>query len=167
MKMDDLNELPSWDEDEFRDDEDEEGEEWKPNPTRNLCKAMYEQWNQVLIVLKAAFDSLKEPGTANLYSKDYIEDHKAMLLADAYEVGVKIRSSEAGLYIIRMENAAIIRKNAQFIKISTNGFINDDLMEEQYRLVIRNEIDTFRELFKQWVATFEKDDCEDEWGLFL
>jgi hypothetical protein len=165
MKMDDLNELPLWDEDEFRDDEDEEGEEWKPNPTRDLCKAMYEQWNQVLIVLKGAFDSLKEPGTANLYSKDYIEDHKAMLLA--YEVGVKIRSSEAGLYIIRMENAAIIRKNAQFIKISTNGFIDDDLMEEQYRLVIRNEIDTFRELFKQWVATFEKDDCEDEWGLFV
>ena len=46
-----------------------------------------------------------------------------MLLVDAYEVGAKIRSSEAGLYIIRMENAAIIRKNAQFIKISTNDFI--------------------------------------------
>ncbi len=40
-------------------------------------------------------------------------------------------------------------------------------MEEQYRLIIRSEIDTFRELFKQWVASFEKDDCEDEWGLFL
>ncbi len=40
-------------------------------------------------------------------------------------------------------------------------------MEEQYRLIIRNEIDTFRKLFKQWVATFEKDECEDEWGLFL
>jgi hypothetical protein len=89
------------------------------------------------------------------------------MLADAHEVAVKIRSSETGLYIIRMENAAIIRKNAQFIKISTNGFIEDDLMEEQYRLVIRNEIDKFRELFKQWAANFEKDDCEDEWGLFL
>lgn len=61
----------------------------------------------------------------------------------------------------------MIRKNAQFIKISTNGFIEDDLMKEQYRLIIRNEIDTFRELFKQWVATFKKDDCEDEWGLFV
>jgi len=164
--MDDLNELPEWDEDEFRDDE-EEGEEWKPNPIRDLCKAMYTQWNQVMIVLKAAFDSLKEPGEDSLYPKDYIEDYKAMMLADAHEVAVKIRSSEAGLYIIRMENASIIRKNAQFIKISTNGFIEDDLMEEQYRLVIRNEINKFRELFKQWVATFEKDDCEDEWGLFL
>ncbi len=166
MEIDDLNELPEWDEDEFQ-EEEEEGEGWKPNPTRDLCKAMYEQWNQVMIVLKAAFDSMQEPGDNRLYPKGYIEDHKAMMLADAYQVAAKIRSSEAGLYIIRMENAAIIRKNAQFIKISTNGFIEDDLMEEQYRLIIRSEIDNFRELFKQWVATFKKDDCEDEWGLFL
>ncbi len=164
MEIDDLNELPEW-KDDFHDAE--EGEEWKPNPTRELCKAMYEQWNQVMIVLKAAFDSMKEPGENNIYPKGYIEDHKAMLLGDAHQVAVKIRSFEAGLYIIRMENAAIIRKNAQFIKISTNGFIEDDLMEEEYRLVIRNEIDTFRELFKQWVATFEKDEYEDEWGLFV
>ena len=166
MEIDDLNELPEWDDDKFLDDEHEEGEEWKPNPTRDVCKAMYEQWNQVMIGLKAGFDSLKEPGEDSLYPKDYIEEHKAILLADAYEVGAKIRSSEAGLYTIRMENAAIIRKNAQFIKISTNGFIEDDLMEEQYRLIIPNEIDKFWELFKQWVATFEKDDCEGGWGLF-
>ncbi|MEO8961575.1 MAG: hypothetical protein ABI325_06825 [Ginsengibacter sp.] len=164
MEIDDLNELPEWDKDRLDNDE---GEEWKPNPTRDLCKAMNEQWNQVMIVLKAAFDSLKEPGENTLYSKDYLEDHKAMLLGDAYEVGAKIKSSEAGLYIIRMENAAIIRKNAQFIKISTNGFIDNDLMEGQYRLIIRSEIDIFRDLFKQWVATFEKDDCEDKWGLFI
>lgn len=164
MEIDDLNELPEWDKDRLDNDE---GEEWKPNPTRDLCKAMNEQWNQVMIVLKAAFDSLKEPGENTLYSKDYLEDHKAILLGDAYEVGAKIKSSEAGLYIIRMENAAIIRKNAQFIKISTNGFIDNDLMEGQYRLIIRSEIDIFRDLFKQWVATFEKDDCEDKWGLFI
>lgn len=164
MEPDDLNELPDWDEDEFDDDE---GEEWKPNPTRDWCKAMYQQWNQVIIVLKAAFDSLKEPGENSLFSKDHLDQHIAMILGDAHEVFIKIRSSEAGLYIIRMENAAIIRKNAQFIKISTNGFIEDDLMEDQYRMVIRNEIDIFRDLFKQWVATFEKDDYEDEWGLFI
>ena len=166
MRDDHLNELPNWDDDAFR-NEDEEGEEWKPNPTRDLCKAMYQQWNQVMIVLKAAFDSMKEPEEDDLFSKELLEDQKAMMLGDGYEVGAKIRSSEAGLYIIRMENAAIIRKNAQFIKISTNGFMYDGLMEEQHRQIIRDEIDKFRELFKQWVASFKKDDCEDEWGLFI
>lgn len=165
MKIDNLNELPEWEDDNFR---DEEGEEWKPSPTRDLCKAMYVQWNEVMIVLKASFDSLKQPDKENLYSKEHVEDMIGMLMGDAFEVGAKIRSSEAGgMYILTMENAAIIRKNAQYIKISTNGFMIDGLMEEEHRLIIRNEIDKFREIFKQWVASFEKDEFEDEWGLFV
>ena len=96
-----------------------------------------------------------------------MEDHIAMITGDALEVAVKIKSSEAGLYIIRMENAAIIRKNAQYIKISTNSFMLEGQMEPQHRLIIRDEIDKFKELFKAWVATFEKDEFEDEWGLFI
>lgn len=111
--------MPEWDDDEFLDKEDAEREDWKPNPTKDLCKAMDKQWIQVMMVLKAAFESLDNPGPDNLYPKDFIEDQVAMLISDGYEVGAKIRSSEAGLYIIRMENAAINRKNAQFIKIST------------------------------------------------
>jgi uncharacterized membrane-anchored protein len=66
-----------------------------------------------------------------------------------------------------MENAAIIRKNAQFIKISTNSFIVDGVMQPEHRLIIREEIDRFRELFKSWVNSFQKDEFEDEWGLFV
>ena len=165
MRIDDLNELPDWDDNGFSDDD--EGEGWKPNPTRDACKAMYQQWNTVMMVLKAAFDSLKEPKEEdNMLSKEMLEDHIAMLTGDAYQVAVKIKSSETGLYIIRMENAAIIRKNAQYIYISTNGFMQDGLMEPQHRQIIREEIDRFRELFKTWVSTFKKDEYEDEWGLF-
>ena len=166
MKDDDLNDLPKWDDHEF-DDEAEEGEGWKPNNTKAACKVMYQQWGTVMIVLKAAFDSLHEPSEEALMSKESMEDHVAMIMGDAYEVAVKIKSSEAGLYTIRMENAAIIRKNAQFIKISTNSFMLEGIMEPQHRQIIRDEIDNFRELFKTWVGTFKKDEFEDEWGLFV
>lgn len=165
MRNDDFHELPPWEDDEF--DHEEEGESWKPNPTREACKAMYEQWNEVMTVLRAGLDSLEEARDDGLFDKDYIEDFKGTLLGDAFEVAVKIKSSESGMYIIRMENASIIRKNAQYIKISTNGLLADGLMSAEYRQVIRNEIDTFRELFKVWVRTFEKDEFEDEWGLFI
>ena len=165
MNLDNLNELPEWDDNEFK-DKDSEREDWKLNLTSELCKAMYKQWNTVVLVMKAAFDSMNEPGEDSLFNKEYLDDQKEILLGDAYEVAAKIRSSEVGLYIIRMENAAIIRKNAQFIKISTNNFMEDDLMEAEHRLIIRQEIDVFRDLFKQWVASFEKDECQDEWGLF-
>ncbi len=39
MEIDDLNELLEWDGDAFRDEDAEEGEERKPNPTSELCKA--------------------------------------------------------------------------------------------------------------------------------
>lgn len=164
MKIDDFNELPEWNDHEF---ENEEGEAWKPNPTKDACKAMYQQWNMVMTVLRASLDSLKEPGEDDMFNKEMLEHQVAMLTSDAYQVAVKIKSSETGLYIIRMENAAIIRKNAQYIYISTNGFVYDGLMEPQHRQILRDEIDRFRELFKTWVATFKKDEYEDEWGLFI
>lgn len=165
MGFDNISGMPEWDDDDFR-DEDEEGEEWKPNPTRDACKAMYEQWKQVMIVLKGALETIKTDEAEDSFSAEYREDHKAMLLGDAYQVAVKIKSSEAGLYMIRMENASIIRKNAQFIKSSMLTMIAEKVIEDAHGRVIREEIDKFRMLFRHWVNTFERDEFEDEWGLF-
>ncbi|TAM99318.1 MAG: hypothetical protein EPN39_06890 [Chitinophagaceae bacterium] len=66
-----------------------------------------------------------------------------------------------------MENAAIIRKNAQSVASSLLSFMVEGLIEEKYAMAIRVEIDTFRELFKHWISTFVKDEYEDEWGLFV
>ena len=166
MKFDHLNDLPDWDDDEFK-DEDEEGEAWKPNPTRDACKELYKQWQQVMIVLNGALDSMVVEEKEDGFPADYWEDYKGMLLGDAYQVAVKIKSSEAGLYIIRMENASIIRKNAQFIKSSMLTMMSEGVIEKSHGQIIRDEIDNFRELFRIWVSTFEKDECEDEWGLFI
>lgn len=165
MDFDKLSGMPDWDDDDFR-DEDDEGEEWKPNPTRDACKTMYEQWKQVMIVLNGALDSMNTETGEQGFPAEYWEDHKAMVMGDAYQVVVKIKSSEAGLYMIRMENACIIRKNAQFIKSSILTMIAEGIIEEAHGMVIREEIDKFRLLFRQWVSTFEIDEFEDEWGLF-
>jgi hypothetical protein len=166
MNYDHLSDLPDWDDDDFK-DEDEEGEEWKPNPTKDACRDMYKQWQQVMIVLNGALDSMVIEEKEDGFPADYWEDHKAMLLGDAFQIAVKIKSSEAGLYTIRMENASIIRKNAQFIKSSMLTMMSEGVIEEAHGHVIRDEIDKFRELFKIWVSTFQKDEYEDEWGLFI
>jgi hypothetical protein len=166
MDYDNLSDLPEWEDEEFK-DEDEDGEAWKPNPTRDACKALYEQWQQVMIVLNGALDSMKIEEKEDGFPADYWEDHKGMLLGDAYQVAVKVKSSEAGdMYMIRMENAGIIRKNAQFIKSAMLTMIGEEVIEEAHGMVIREEIDKFRELFKIWVSTFKKDEFEDDWGLY-
>jgi hypothetical protein len=170
MSLDNLSGLPEWDDDEF-DDEDKEGEEWKPNPTKDACKAMYEQWKEVLTLLNAAFDTDHRPDEPEDEEenpeKSFLAQSKGMIIGDAYEVAVKIKSSEVGMYIIRMENASIIRKNAQFIKSNMLTMIAEGVIAEEHGRLIRSEIDKFRELFKAWVATFQKDEFEDEWGLFI
>jgi hypothetical protein len=168
MRFDNLSDLPEWDDNEFN-DEAEEGERWKPNPTKDACKAMYMQWQQVMMMLKGALETMQvkdEPEEAEM-PVDFWDDYKQTIIGDAYEVAVKIKSSEVGLYTIRMENASIIRKNAQYIYSSLLTLMIENVIEESYVRAIRSEIDTFRELFKQWVATFQKDEYIDEWGLFI
>ena len=121
-----------------------------------------------MIVLNGAMDSMNTNTGEDSFSAEHWEDMKGMILGDAYQVAVKIKSSEAGgIYVIRMENASIIRKNAQFISSSMLTMMAEGAIEEAHGHVIRDEINKFKELFKQWVSTFQKDEFEDDWGLFV
>ncbi len=156
----DLNELPEWDD--SLDEELEEGEEWKPNITKEACKALYEKWGTIMSMLKGGLPA--ECEEEDIHSSFY----QGMMIGDAYEVGAKIRSSEAaGIYVVRMENACIIRRNAQAIQSSMLIFMSEGDMDKEYGLLIRNEIEDFKKLFKVWVETFERDEFTDEWGLFV
>lgn len=162
MKDDNFSDLPGWD-DNLK-DPDNEGEEWKPNPTRDACKEMYKQWATIMTMLNGCLrDNIPKDDEDN-----FMADHQSMILGDAYQVGAKIRSSEAGgIYVIRMENASIIRKNAQAVQSSMLVFMAEGIIEKEYGEIIRKEIDVFKEIFRKWVRTFEKDEFTDEWGLFV
>jgi hypothetical protein len=170
MHFDNLSHLPEWDDDDF-DKEEEEGEEWKPKPTRDACKKLYLQWQQVMMMLNGAIETMQVPEEGKedevSFPKEYWDDYIGMILGDGYQVAVKLKSSETGLYTIRMENASIIRKNAQYIYSALLTMMIENVIEEGYVMAIRKEIDVFRELFKHWVSTFEKDEYTDEWGLFI
>ena len=162
MKDDNFSDLPGWD-DNLK-DHDDEGEEWKPNPTRDACKAMYKRWSTIMTMLNGCLRDNIIKGEES----DFIVEHQSMILGDAYQVGAKTRSSEAGgIYVIRMENASIIRKNAQLVQSSILVFMEEGIIDKEYGKVIRNDIDVFKDLFKKWVSTFEKDEFTDEWGLFI
>ena len=167
MNFDNFSDLPDWDEGRFI-FEDEEGDEWKPNPTRNACEALYKQWQQVMFLLKGILLPIITEKYESSIEASMDIDTARCLHGDAYIVGAKIRSSEAGnMYTLRMENAAIIRQLAQGIATGLLSFVEDDSADEKYIKVVRAEIDSFRKLFVAWVDTFEKDEFKDEWGLFV
>jgi hypothetical protein len=161
MKENNFSDLPDWDDD--LNDPDDEGEEWKPNPTRDACKEMYKQWSVIMTMLNGCLNKEEEKE-----NDSWTSDYQAMMLGDAMQVAVKIRSSEAGgIYVIRMENASIIRKNAQAVQSSMLLFMEEGVIDKDYGKIIRKEIDVFKDLFRKWVSTFEKDEFTDEWGLFI
>ena len=163
MKNDDLHDLPEWEEDQF-DVEENEGDEWKYQAKKERAKALYNQWRQVYTLVEGLL-SILEPNDET--PEEYLEHMKEMIHSDALLVCVKISGAEAGdMYVLRMENASIIRTAANSVYISMSGLRMMEVAEDAHLDAVRAEIDTFREMFKEWVNGFEKDEFEDEWGLF-
>lgn len=164
MDLDDLNFLPPWHEDFF---DDEEGEEWKTKETRQAAKALYEKWRDLYALIYAFSENLageQEEGKpeSHEYSVQQLIYENAMIIAPKI-----MGASVVDLYILQMENASIIRTNARQLMEQIGFAVLMGFADESYKKVIQEGMNEFRLLFKNWVNTFQKDDYEDEWGLFV
>ncbi|WP_332023945.1 hypothetical protein [Kaistella sp.] len=99
---------------------------------------------------------------------DYLQNTKTHLLENTLVIQAKISGAEAvNLWDIKMENAAIIRKCARELMVSYHSLTAFGFDEANYYLMVRKQIEEFRLLFREWVASFNpKHFIVDEWGLF-
>jgi hypothetical protein len=190
MNLNNLGDLPDWDELFIPFIEaDKNGEERPTSKTCKAAQALFAQWHEIMYMIRGSFDIEDEDfkmvemellsediedlnaEESEIVRKKFMKRAKVQVIIDSYEVGKNIlRAESEGLYIERMEKAVIIRK----IVITIDNFICGLMLEKKsvfdasYGFLIREEIDKFRILFKNWVSTFEmgKDDI-DEWGLFI
>jgi hypothetical protein len=84
-------------------------------------------------------------------------------------IPAKIAGAEAvGLYDLKMENAAIIRKSARDLYVQAGSLrFEETITDTEYIELLRNEIDEFRLLFIDWVGAFDPwNYIKDNWGLF-
>ncbi len=169
MDLNTLTPFPEWEDEKYDDDE---GDEWKSALKNERAKKLYNQWLQVYMLIEGLCDNLKttpqkETEDTLPVTADYLEHLKEMMLADATIIPAKISGAEAGdLYVLRMENAAIIRKAATDVYLQCYSFSMMGVANKEELDAVKNEIDIFREYFKEWVNSFETDEYEDEWGLF-
>ena len=93
---------------------------------------------------------------------------KSDMLFDAMQLTVKVAGAEAaGLYDIKMEAAAIIRKSARELILHQHSLKQFGFKESHYFQLIRDLVEEYRLLFIDWVASFDQwDYCIDKWGLF-
>jgi hypothetical protein len=66
-----------------------------------------------------------------------------------------------------MENATIIRKAARELITDARGLQMNGFKDIEYLDLLRIEMEEFRILFAEWVATFDNENYSiDRWGLF-
>ena len=170
MDLSSLSPFPEWEDEKY---DVNEGDEWKSILKNEKAKKLYNQWIQVFVLVESLCENLqpqpgKNPASSDVpVPGDYLEHLTEMMLADASLIPAKISGAEAGdLYILRMENAAIIRKAANDVMMQCSGFSMMGVANEDELEAVKREIEIFRDYFREWVASFEKDEYEDEWGLF-
>lgn len=91
------------------------------------------------------------------------------MMEDAMIIPAKIAGAHGvGLYDLKMENAAIIRKAARELMVRAGSLeFEDDIKDKEYITLLRNTIEEFRLLFIDWVASFDPwNYIIDRWGLF-
>ncbi len=138
--------------------EQEEREIWKPKPRRSAAKKLYEQGWKIFVYTELFCESL---------IGEEAQEQTYLIRQNSTIICPKIVGAEGGdNYIILMENASIIRTNMHQLLVQLYAATMMNEANESYADILRDEIDVFREYFKKWVSLFEKDDCEDDWGLY-
>ena len=118
--------------------------------------------NDIFDTVTALIESLSEEDR---------EFYESTLTESAMMLSPKIAgamSSES--WLLSMQNAAIIRYHAEYLHTSTSGLKMFTKAQKEYVQLLRDDMEEFRELFKEWVKSFknlENEDYTDEWGLFI
>jgi len=97
-----------------------------------------------------------------------LQSVKGFMIEDAAQLTIKVAGATgAGLYDLKMEAAAIIRKAAMNLKIQNHNLEMHGFKETHYFNIVRELIEEYRLLFIDWVASFDQwDYMIDRWGLF-
>lgn len=137
----------------------EDSESWKP--VKLAGSELYKKSIDILNVTQTICDLMPD--------EEYEEMTKALMLENAMIVSSKVRSSMTidHVYSLVMENAVIIKVNICELKAQLWACDEIHGIEQKYIAVLREEIESFREIFIKWVAAFDKTkDYPDKWHLF-
>lgn len=149
--------------DDLSDEEKEEIEKQEREEREALKNSpVYKKALEIFDTVSALVESL---------SDDDKEFYQSILLESSMMLAPKIAGAfGSDSWLICMQNASIIRYHAEYLHTSSSGLRLFTKAQKEYVQLLRIEVEEFRELFKEWVKTFdklEKEEYVDEWGLFL
>jgi hypothetical protein len=159
-----------WNDDDFHSFDDyseEEKEEFerqqKEEDERVRNHPLVKQAIEICHTSRALIASIRDDRERQMY------EH--VVLESSFILGPKLSGAlHSGSWLLSMQNAAIIRYHAEYLLTTTSGLKTLDSVDKRHVQLLRDEMIHFRELFVDWcreLREMEKDDYEDEWGLFV
>ena len=92
---------------------------------------------------------------------------RQMILKNASMIAPKIVSASANtIYIVKMENASIIRFNCRQMMEQIDFAVISGEADISHRSEIDDALELFKEYFHHWVKLFKRDEFEDDWNLY-
>ncbi len=158
--------MPFEDDEDFNSDEDFSDEEYekqrKEKKYRLKNHPLFVQANEIFNIVIALLDSNSSTEEVEMYGP--IMKESAMIIVAKLSSGLTSDS-----YVLCMQNAAIIRDHAEYLRLSEHNLNMMEGFDEKYVQMFRSEMEKFLLLFKDWAAEIHMmvPDWEDEWGLFV
>lgn len=92
---------------------------------------------------------------------------REFLMSNASILSAKIAGAEGvDDYGIKMENAILIRIAAREMQAHTAAMLVENMSSKEYIYLLRNEINEFRILLKEWINSFDPTESEEwEWSI--
>ena len=124
--------------------------------------ALFKKSQEIYDILKIITDLIPE-------ENEHLQFTKLHILENIYTIQAKIVGAESvNLWDLKMENAAIIRKCGRELMVLQHSLEMFGFEEADYYKIVRRQLEEFRLLFRDWVATFNpKNFIVDDWGLYF
>lgn len=119
------------------------------------------QAKEILNIVDALLDTCNDPMQVDMYG--------GTLRESAMIVVAKLTSAiPSDHYLLCMQNAAIIRDHAEYLRLSNHMLNSSGGFDKKHLVMFREEMEKFRLLFIEWAKEIHnmENDFEDEWGLF-
>lgn len=148
--------------DDFEENEEDDESEFDPKAQRDQIYShpLMKKAKEIVSLTHALVGSLDE-ARKELYG--------GMMMEDAMVMSAKFAGAEeVSDYIIKMENATIMKVHARHLHSMTYQLAMEETHAEEHLNLLREAIEEFKALFLAWVKSFDSvNKYDDGWGLFI
>jgi hypothetical protein len=146
----------------WEDDDDANENAYDPEKERNRVESLpiYQKAEELRELTRRIIDSIDDERVRMI--------HMNTMLEDSIIIPERIAAAEAvDDYLLKLENATIVKIHARSLQNQSVSLLFDGALPKEYLSLLKKETEAFRQLFSQWVKTFDKSERRDDgWGLF-